>query len=122
MPGNEGPTRVAIVTGASGITGRHCTEWLCSSAEDWRVITLSRRALDLECADSERVAQVHVNLEAAEEVALALRAQKDTLFLPGDGVFIFHCAYTTTGDAKKDCRVNLTMLKNVVQAAGGLVD
>lgn len=38
---------MALVTGASGITGRHCVHACLKRNEEWRVITLARRDLQL---------------------------------------------------------------------------
>lgn len=55
----RGQQCTALVTGATGITGRHCVDALLRSKEGWRVVTLSRRDLQGLSADAaSRVTQV----------------------------------------------------------------
>ena len=61
--GGGGGERTALVTGATGITGRHCVDALLrdqGQGGPWRVVTLARRDLQgLAAADAQRVTQAH---------------------------------------------------------------
>lgn len=108
---------VAVVTGATGITGRHCVQRLCAE-QGWRILTLSRRQLDIQC-DASSVTQVHVDLKDRAQVEEALRgAEGAPLAGKAAQVRIFHCAYLETGDPNEDCAQNVAMLRNVVEAVG----
>ena len=62
-----GQPQVALVTGASGITGRHCVDALLQrGGGQWRVVTLARRDLQgLGRDDAEAVQQVSAPAGAA---------------------------------------------------------
>jgi uncharacterized protein YbjT (DUF2867 family) len=69
MPGESRPSRVALVSGATGITGRHIVQHL--STLGWTVHTVARRRLDFE---DDAVVQHQVDLlQGPEEVAQALK-------------------------------------------------
>ena len=63
----SGQPQVALVTGASGITGRHCVDALLQRGNgQWRVVTLARRDLQgLSREDAEAVQQVGAGSGAA---------------------------------------------------------
>lgn len=58
--------RVALITGATGITGRHCVD-ACLRAGGWRVVTIARRDLQgLSAEDAGRVTQASERRGVAE--------------------------------------------------------
>lgn len=104
-------SKVALVSGGTGITGRHVIQLLAEEAE-WRVVSVSRRKLDF--AGSQAVQQVTSrDLTKKEEVHPALKEAG----LGGAATYVFHCAYLDTGSAIEDCAVNVGMLRNLVEAA-----
>lgn len=110
---------VAVVTGASGITGSHCVQRLCGSPDFQQIVSLSRRELDLE-GISDKVKQVHVDLGDKGKLDQGLSSLGATLQEGKARVYIFHCAYVSTGDPFKDCEANRGMLENTVEAVGEL--
>lgn len=111
---------LAVITGATGITGRSVVSYILASKPSWRIVTLSRRHLELGLGSkgvdqADRVLQAHADLLVAPEVRSALENAagdvKETRCV------IFHCAYVESGEgASRDCELNLAMLKNAVEA------
>ena len=114
-------------------------EHILGTCPTWKVLTLSRRSLDLANVDTtasgiteERIFEALANLLDPGEVQSALdkvfphgtvdtKPDESVSMLPVSCVRIYHCAYIESGEgAVKDCQLNLTMLKNVVEAAGPL--
>lgn len=117
---------LAIITGATGITGRHCLERILHSRPDWHALTLSRRPLDPGYLASpgaqKRVHQAHANLLMMQEVQSALKETVSAEVVDSAApVRVYHCAYLESGEGPvRDCELNLAMLKNVVEAVGRL--
>ena len=115
---------LAIITGATGITGRHCLERVLSTRSSWHALTLSRRPLDPSYVSAPgaktRVHQAHANLLMMPEVKPAIQETVPKEVIASiDGVRIYHCAYLESGEGPvRDCELNLAMLKNVVEAVG----
>ena len=127
--------QVAIITGATGLTGRHCLQRIYSAqtTPPWRIVTLSRRPLDLstlsgsssqkqeeeeeeEKRQKNEIVQAHADLLVKPEVKAALEkaiSSDDDI----ESVRIYHCAYVESGEGPvRDCHLNVTMLKNVVES------
>jgi nucleoside-diphosphate-sugar epimerase len=122
---------LAIITGATGITGRHCLKEILHSCPKWQVITFSRRSLEFapfektsQHDQEKRIFQAHANLLEKNEVENILKETlgkvqqyKEDKKDGSTAVRIYHCAYLESGQgAVEDCKLNLTMLKNVVEA------
>ena len=97
-------TRTALISGASGVTGRALAARL-SADPDWRVLGLARRPERL----PEGVAPVAADLSdpAAARAALAPHAEVTHLF---------HCAFDPRGTPAEQVAPNLALLVNGVEA------
>lgn len=106
---------VALVTGATGLTGRHMVIHLDESNK-WKVYAVSRRGLQMYTGKELKNTQaVQVDLADASNCARDLAKYPDI-------THIFHCAYTTGGDEYQDAEKNRTLLQHAVEAvekAGG---
>ncbi|KAI7841240.1 hypothetical protein COHA_005077 [Chlorella ohadii] len=108
--------RVALVTGATGITGRHCVDALLRH-EGWQVVTVTLRDLQgLSKEEAGRVTQIKADLSDRSAVEKALKEA---------GVasvgYIFHCAFLMRQEEPaEECKINLGMLRSVVEAAEAL--
>jgi nucleoside-diphosphate-sugar epimerase len=95
---------VAVVAGATGVTGRYLTAHLAASGR-WEVIALSRRAPDA----AARCRHVAVDLSDAAATRAALAAVSDA-------THVFYCAFVQEADAAALRQRNTAMLVNVVEA------
>lgn len=95
---------VAVVAGASGVTGRHLTGHLAESGA-WEVIALSRRPPDV----AGRYSHVAVDLADAPATHAALAGVRHATHL-------FHCAFVQDADPAAHRRRNTAMLVHVVEA------
>eukprot|EP00887_Chlorella_sp_A99_P003646 scaffold7.g3646.t1 len=102
MAGDDAPQRVALVSGASGITGRHLLKALAKHG-GWSIVSVARGRKELPVEDV---------VEA--DLAGPAQAVGDALRRAGVGcvTHIFHCAYLDAGDA-----VNEGMLQSLVEGA-----
>jgi len=124
---------LAIISGATGITGRHCLNQILRSCPNWQIITFSQRPLEFTTFEEasqhdqkKRILQIHANLLEKNEVSIVLKealkkvqnASAITMTTTtAVAVRIFHCAYLESGQgAVEDCKLNLKMLKTVVEA------
>ena len=99
----------ALISGASGLIGSHLANHLKSKG--WRVYGIARRELDN--ADGQTIVHVKADLEDRQKLVEALRAAG-----ADSGIStVFHCALQNLDDPVKGCEVNLSMLRNVVEAA-----
>ncbi|GAB4816960.1 hypothetical protein N2152v2_004006 [Parachlorella kessleri] len=101
-------TKTALISGATGSTGYYLAQHLLKCG-DWEVHTVSRRKLD-GISGGDKLKEHHVDLlQGSEQLTQAL---KET---GGSITHVYHCAYLTTGDAVKDCDINLKMFKALVE-------
>jgi nucleoside-diphosphate-sugar epimerase len=117
----------AVVTGATGITGRYCIKSILKCCPEWSIVTLSRRSLDLELPQAStagkqpHMAQAKADLTDMNAIRDALGSGDAAAALGDKGtrkIFVYHCAYVDCQDPFKDCQFNLAMLKNTVEALG----
>lgn len=106
----KGRAKVALVTGATGIVGRHVVMHL-QKLNDWEVYGTTRKdTLKYEEMD-DLGPNVHAlkleNLADKESCRKALNVKGVT--------HLFHCAYATAEDPYEDAKTNLDMLKSIVE-------
>ncbi|KAL4442099.1 hypothetical protein ABPG77_011360 [Micractinium sp. CCAP 211/92] len=137
------PPNVALVTGATGITGRHLVDALLrrrNRAQDrdgqaWRVVTLARRELEgLSAEDAKDVTQAggqgqgwrlltpkmpprqQVKADLMDRAAVEKALQSAGVTGDSSVTHIFHCAYIMKDEPPEESEINLRMLKSVVEA------
>ncbi len=99
---------VALVTGATGVTGRNLIQHLCELG-DWDVIGVSRREPDLQAG----LRHVPANLLDRDDCARRLGALAEV-------THIFHCAYVEKPGLAEMVAPNLAMLRNTVEIVEGV--
>lgn len=104
--------KVALVTGATGIIGRHVVMHL-QQLNDWEVYAITRKGKLKYEEISDVGSKVHaVNVDDLTQKESCSQGIKDI-----SGVtHILHCAYSTVGDEYQDAMMNLAMLKCIVEA------
>ncbi|KAL4427895.1 hypothetical protein ABPG75_001984 [Micractinium tetrahymenae] len=135
------PPNVALVTGASGITGRHLVDALLrrrqghdKDGQAWRVVTLARRDLEgLSAEDAKGVTQAggqgcwraraprvppcqQVKADLMDRAAVEKALRDAGVAGEGSVTHIFHCAYIMKDEPAEESEVNLRMLRSVVEA------
>lgn len=98
---------VALVTGSSGLVGRHLIKHL-DALPGWKVYAVCRKELDYG-KELKKCSEVRVGNLLDGNVAKADLAHCK------DVTHIFHCALAWTNDLYKDAEENLALLKNVVE-------
>lgn len=113
MPGrpNDQERKVALVTGSTGIVGRHIVMHLGETG-GWEVLAGTRKG-ELNYVEpkdfGDRVKPVKIG-------SLVERSNVEEAFGKLEGItHLFHCAYATENDPVKDAESNKAMLVNVVE-------